>query len=153
MGTVMATSRQRQKGRKESGRFAGIPVICLDQANYISLSMAAKALLTEFCRQYNGFNNGDLSAPYSLMSKRGFRSKGTLSRAIRELKDNDWILVSRQGGKNQCSLFALTFHAIDDCKGKLDIKSTTIPPGTWKKLNLVPHIESNVPRMCTNSMN
>ena len=143
-------NRLKAKGRRESGRFAGIPIACMEQSNYISLSMAAKVLLTEFCRQYNGFNNGDLCAAYSLMSKRGFRSKGTLSRALRELKDNDWILTSRQGGKNQCSLYALTFQAIDDCKGKLDIKSTNTAPGTWKKLNSLPLMSTNVPRISTN---
>jgi len=149
----MGRNRKKEKGRRESGRFAGIPVVCLEQNNYISLSMAAKALLTEFCRQYNGFNNGDLCAPYSLMAKRGFRSKGTLSRALKELKGNDWVLVSRQGGKNQCSLYALTFYAIDECKGKLDIRPTNVAPGTWKKLKSLPPINTNVPQVSTNSIN
>jgi len=128
----MARNRLRTKGRSESGRFAGIPLACMDHENYISLSMPGKVLLMEFCRQYNGYNNGDLTASFSLMNKRGFRSKGTLNRAIKELKKQDWILVSRIGGRHQCNLYALTFHAVNDCKGKLDIQPTITAPGTWK---------------------
>jgi hypothetical protein len=74
--------------------------------------------------------NGDLCAAYdSVLHKRGFRSKGTVSRALDELRQFGWILTSRQGGRNQCSLYALIFQAIDDCKGKIDIAPTTTAPG------------------------
>jgi hypothetical protein len=146
-------NRLKQKGRKEYGRFAGIPIACMDHENFISLSMPARVLLLELCRQYNGFNNGDLCASFSVMNKRGFRSKGTLNRALKELRQKDWILLSRMGWRNKCALYALTFHAIDDCKGKLDIKPTTTAPGTWKKLNPLPPMSTNVPLMCTSSMN
>ena len=146
-------SRLKQKARRESGRFAGIPIACMDHEKFISLSMPARALLLELCRQYNGFNNGDLCASFSIMKNRGFRSKGTLNRALKELRQKDWILLSRMGWRNKCALYALTFHAIDDCKGKLDIKPTTTAPGTWKKLNPLPPMSTNVPPMCTSSMN
>ncbi|MBI4006149.1 MAG: helix-turn-helix domain-containing protein [Gammaproteobacteria bacterium] len=146
-------SRLKLKGRRESGRFAGIPVACMDHENFISLSMPAKVLLMELCRQYNGYNNGDLCASFSVMHKRGYRSKGTLNRALKELREKDWVQLSRFGWRNKCSLYALTFHAIDDCKGKLDIQPTTTAPGTWKKLDSAPPMCTNVPRMCTSDMN
>ena len=133
-------NRLKAKGRREKGPFAGIPKACMKHLNYIELSMPAKVLLWEFCYQYNGFNNGDLCAAYSIMQKRGWRSKGTLDRAIKELKAKEWIIVSRMGGRNMCSLYALTFQAIDECKGKLDILSTRVASGSWKKLILVPPI-------------
>jgi hypothetical protein len=125
----------------------------MEHENYISLSTHAKVLLLELCKQYNGFNNGDLCASFSVMRKRGFKSKGTLDNAIKELKGKNWILTSRQGGRHRCSLYALTFQAIDDCKGKLDIQPTTTAPGTWKKLDSLPPMSTNVPRMCTSGMN
>ena len=136
----MAINRIKAKGRRETKQFVGIPKVCMQHLNYIELSMPAKVLLWEFCYQYNGFNNGDLCAAFSVLKKRGWRSKGTLGRAIKELKERQWIIVSRQGGKNQCSLYALTFQAIDECKGKLDITSTITASGKWKKLILVPPI-------------
>ncbi len=133
-------NRLKVKGRREKGTFAGIPKACMQHLNYIELSMPAKVLLWEFCYQYNGFNNGDLCAAFSVLKERGWRSKGTLARAIDELKKRQWVVVSRQGGKNQCSLYALTFQAIDECKGKLDILSTRVASGGWKKLDPVPPI-------------
>jgi len=74
------------------------------------------------------------------MQKRGWHSKGTLDRALKELKAKGWIIVSRMGGRNMCSLYALTFQAIDECKGKLDIYPSNVASGDWKKLDLVPPI-------------
>ena len=46
------------------------------------------------------------------MSKRGWKSKDTLSKALAELRDKDWIEVTRQGGRHSPSLYAVTFYAI-----------------------------------------
>ena len=106
--------RTKITGRREKHTFVGIPKVCMNHQNYIALSMPAKVLLHEFCYQYNGYNNGDLCAAFSILSERGWKSKGTVNRAITELKVREWIVVSRQGGRNQCSLYALTFQAIDE---------------------------------------
>jgi len=74
----------------------------------------------------------DHATAFSVLKERGWRSKGTLARAIDELKGRQWIIVSRQGGRNQCSLYALTFQAIDECKGKLDIYPSNVASGDWK---------------------
>jgi len=128
----MAGNRYKSKGRRKYKPFKSMPTDCMKHTNYYSMSTSAKVLLWEFCFQYNGYNNGDLCASYSVMQKRGWKSKGTLNRALNELKNMGWIIVSRQGGRNMCSLYALTFQAIDDCKDKLFIKPTTLPPGNWK---------------------
>jgi len=142
-------NRTKVTGRREKHAFVGIPKVCMKHQNYSDLSMPAKVLLHEFCYQYNGFNNGDLCAAFSVLNKRGWKSKGTVNRAIKELIAHGWIIVSRQGGRNQCSLYALSFQAIDECKGKLDIKPTTTSLGYWKKLDPLPRIGTNVPPMCT----
>ena len=41
-------------------------------------------------------------------------------------------------GRHKATLYALTFYAIDDCKGKLDVKATGSPRGTWKKNEPLP---------------
>jgi len=69
-----------------------------------------------------------------MMKKRGWRSPTTLSRAKKELLERGWILVTRYGGQNLCTLYAVTFQAIDDCKGKLDCGATTCATGTWKEV-------------------
>jgi len=121
------------KGRRNYKPFKSVPTECLKSDKYIQLSAYAKVLLLEFCYQYNGYNNGNLCAAYdSVLKKRGFRSKGTVARALKELRQAGWIDVSRQGGINRCSLYALTFQAVDECEGKLDINPTVTPSHQWK---------------------
>lgn len=133
----MGTKTQaRNKGRAATGRFAGIPIVCMDHPNYTALGNSAIRLLLEFARQYNGRNNGDLCCAWALMRERGWRSKATVDRACRELVSRGWIERTRQGGRNQPNLYALTFYAIDECKGKLDVKPTATPSGLWRTAGL-----------------
>lgn len=124
---------RRAKGRRPAGRFAGIPHAIMDHPCFLTLSASGVRLLLEFARQYNGFNNGDLTAAWSLMRERGWKSRDTLGRVTRELEDHGLTIRSRQGGRNKCNLYALTWVAIDDCKGKLDVPSTRLPPGDWQR--------------------
>jgi len=104
----------------------------LRSAAYAKLSPHAVKLLNDLLAQYNGKNNGDLCCAWSMMEKRHWKSKDTLYKAIKELKSADWLEVSRQGGRHKPTLYALTFFAVDECNGKLDIPSTKQPKSTWK---------------------
>jgi hypothetical protein len=128
----MALSRQKIKGRAESGQFLAIPTQIPLSDQYTKLTAWSVKLLIDLYAQYNGRNNGDLCAAWSLMQKRGWRSKGTLYRAVMELTDAGFILKTRMGGRHKTTLYAVTFKGIDECGGKLEIKPTAIPPNTWK---------------------
>jgi hypothetical protein len=85
----------------------------------------------ELVYQYNGFNNGDLCASITLMAKRGFKSSATLRKVICELVAAGMIVLTRQGGKNLASLYAIAWQPIDDCpKKRLEINSTKVP---WRQ--------------------
>jgi hypothetical protein len=129
----VSRSRLSAKGRRENGKYAGIPHAVMEHQCYTTLSSKGIRLLLELARQYNGHNNGDLSAAWFLMQQRGWRSRDTVDKAEKELEDHDLIMRTRQGGKNACTLYALTWVAIDECKGKLDVRSTNIPPGDWQR--------------------
>ena len=133
----MARDRRRVKGRSESGTFAAIPHVVLDSPEYLGLSFSARALLVELTRRYNGSNNGDLSAPYSQLKERGFGSKGTISKALKELVAADIIRIARPWQftrKNgHCTLYALTWRAIDECGGKHDLAPTVVAPRSFKR--------------------
>lgn len=128
----MAQTREKSKGRRSGGRFAGIPHAVMNHPDYVRLSANAVRLLLEMARQYNGHNNGDLSAAWALIRNRGFRSETTLTRALHELLDHRFLLRTREGrfinpGK-QCALYAITWLAIDECPGKqLEVQSTATP--------------------------
>ena len=127
---------RRAKGRKESGPFLPVPSDVLNSPNFLTLSLKAKALILDMGATYNGFNNGDLAAAYSMMQPRGWRSKDTLAKAISELLSSGMIEKTRQGGLHGPSLYAVTWKPIDACKGKLDVTATNVASGKWRFQNV-----------------
>ena len=89
--------------------------------NYRMLSVHAVKLLCDLGSQFKGGNNGDLCATWSLMQVRGWKLRDTLGEALAELLHYGKIEQTRQGVLHRCSLYALTWHVIDECKGKLDV--------------------------------
>ena len=121
----MARAKHKQKAS-----FAGIPRLVMECPDYINLNGSAVKLLIEMACQFKGGNNGDLCPAWTLMKVRGFCSKTTLSKAIKELLKAEMILLTRQGHfiKNKASLYALTWESIDECLSKhLDESPTRIP--------------------------
>ncbi len=125
-------SRDKHQGRKESGTFLLVPSYVLFSPNFCALSLKAKALILDIGARFNGYNNGDLAAPWSWMKERGWRSKDTLHRALTELLQAGMIEQTRQGGLFGPSLYAFTWRAIDESKGKADIVPTRVASGKWK---------------------
>lgn len=126
--------RAKLKGRQESGTFLALPHHVLDSPNYIRLSGSAVKLLVDLGRQYNGRNNGDLTAALTVLRRRGWRSSETLNYAIRELRHYGFIELTRQGGLcNRPSLYALSWKAIDDCGDKLDVTPTNVASNKWRE--------------------
>lgn len=124
----MAQNRAKAKGRGHSRPFLQLWHALLDDTAYIALTDPAKALLLDIARQYNGSNNGDLSATLTTLKPRGWTSNSKLRRALTALLNSELIILTRQGGRHKCSLYGLSWESIDDCKGKLDINSTKTPP-------------------------
>ncbi len=121
----------RQKGRNGKSIFFGLPHTLINTRKYRSLSYHAVKLLVDLGSQYRGFNNGDLCAAWSTMKPMGWKSRSSLYKAKKELLDVGFILVTRQGGRNRATLYAITWKEVNDCKGKLDIQPTKSPPGGW----------------------
>jgi len=114
-------SRQRFKGRRESGNFVQLPHCVIDAENWTRCGGSATRLLLELARQYNGHNNGDLCAAMSVLKPRGWRSADVLRHALVELRHYGFIELTRQGGMHRASLYALAWKPIDPCGGKLDV--------------------------------
>ena len=116
---------------KQKASFAGIPRLVMECPDYTNLSSNAIRLLVELAYSYKGGNNGDLCPAWTLMKERGFRSKATLTRVIKELVAAEMIMLTRQGQfiRNKAGLYALTWASIDECAGKqLDESPTRTPP-------------------------
>ena len=97
-----------------------------------NLSPYATKLLLDLASQWQLGRNGDASAAFEkVMRARGWRSKATLYKSLKELRDSGLIVLTRQGSLHECSLYGLGWLAIDECGGKLDMKATTRPINDW----------------------
>lgn len=131
----MALSNGRHSSKPKFHSFAGIPRYVMDHPDYQNRSGNAVKLLNEFAYQYRGDrpgNNGDLTAAWSIMKKRGWRSRTTLSKALNELLEWKLVVCTRQGvftnPGGRCALYALAWLPIHECAGKgLEIKPTRGP--------------------------
>ena len=132
-----STKRLRQKGRQTTGTFIMFPTEMLLHENFRTLSPRATKYVVDLASNYNGRNNGDLSATFSQMKSRGWNSSDQLFKAKRELVDRGIIKISRQGGLNKCNLYALNWFQIDECDGKLDISPTQTAPKDWKNISIL----------------
>jgi len=131
-------SHVKRNRKAPNGQFAAIPHAVLKTRKYASLDGWGVKLLLDLMVQYNGKNNGDLSMPWSVLKERGWRSKGTMARAERSLREVGFIIKTRFGGKHHCNLYAITWQPINECisqetgQPKHDCKPTLQQIGGWK---------------------
>jgi hypothetical protein len=133
----MAMDRRKAKGRRESGIFVPLPCSVLNHPNFTRLSAKAVKLLIDMVSQLRfrsggTRNNGDLTATWSILKERGWKSRDSLHLSLQELLYYGFIKLTRQGGRHLPSLYAVTWWAIDECGGKLDIPETRAPSNEWK---------------------
>lgn len=127
----MARKRKTGKNPVNTGRFTGIPHAVMNHQAWLELTGNAIRLLMELAKQYNGYNNGDLTASWSIMKNRGFNSQSTLNAALACLIQLGLVIRTREGffyPNKRCALYAITWQRIDECKGKyLEVEPTKAP--------------------------
>ncbi len=123
----------KKKKDKLGYPFLAFPRHILSSPQYACLRPPAVKLLLDLFGQYNGTNNGDFCIAWQVMQKRGWRSRDTLNRAEKELLKAGFIQKTRQGGRNRCNLYAVTWLRINECDGKLDVSETRVASNEWKK--------------------
>jgi hypothetical protein len=127
----MAAAKKRKKGR-----FVGIPYHVVNTPQFSSLSAKANKLLIDLLVQYTGSNNGALSACFTLMKPRGWKSSSTVYKAKKELLDKGFIVVTKTGMKvrGHPTLLAITWNAIDECPKVIfdeHVKPSVVPLSYW----------------------
>lgn len=125
----MGLSRERTKGRSGTQRYVGILHRVWRHPRFVALTPVALKLLIDMLGQYNGLNNGDLHAAWSVLSRdRGWNSKDTLHRALKELMQSKVLFRTRQGkpigGTRIPSLYAVTWLDLDP-SDKYDPRTTS----------------------------
>jgi len=125
--------RVKHVGRSSTRPFLQLPKDVLSSDAYLSLGGWEVKLLVDVASQFNGKNNGDLTAAFSVLRERGWRSKGTLNKALKHLQEVGLLQETRSGGRHRCTLYAVTWRGIDECNGKLEVKPTTAPSNKFSE--------------------
>lgn len=126
------------QSRRSAGHFLPIPFSVLNHPNYMLLTPLAVKMLIDLASQLKfkdggTTNNGNLCRAFTVMKERGWRSEASIQRAIEELLYYGFITPTKQGGLwIGPSLYAVTWYAIDECGGKLEVASTDTPSEDWK---------------------
>lgn len=121
------------RAQRTKERFFGIPLWIVRHPAWYQLTGDEVRLLVYLHSHYNGKNNGDFSCVWNDMKSKGWKSPTTLHKAKQGLLAKGWIEETRKGYTKCCSLYAVTWEAIDDCSGKLDIRPTNRPSMLFKK--------------------
>ena len=104
----------KYKNSKYGESFTGIVHSVFESPAFAALSPHACKLLLELAGQYRGNNNGNFTVAWSVVSKRGWRSRSTLWRCKAELINAGFVYVTRKGHMpSTCELLALTWFALD----------------------------------------
>lgn len=120
----LAVGRDK-RDKADSGRMAGgfvaLPWVVLDSPAWQRLSHPARSLLLELARQLGPDSNGRLLASSAYLSKRGWRSKDVIARALRELLGAGFVHQTVQGHRpNKASWFAVTWQRLSSDKRGFD---------------------------------
>lgn len=103
---------------KAGGGFTRALHAITDHPDYIALSKQTRAFLWDLARQYNGHNNGNLSAAVGIMGKHGW-TKWELMRARTEALEHGWIEATRYPtAKREPVLYRLSWLPTDKWEGR-----------------------------------
>lgn len=138
------------KQARGSGAFLPFRLDVLRSSALALLSPYASKLLLDIASQWSLGRNGDASVAFEkVLRERGWRSKATLHKALKELVASGLIVQTRQGSLHKCSLYALGWLAIDECGGKLDVQPTVGPLDYWRNVAPVQNKSSGSSRVPT----
>ncbi|RQZ27485.1 hypothetical protein DIE16_31425 [Burkholderia sp. Bp9090] len=132
--------------RRDGSTFAALPMVVLESQGYINLSVYARALLLEFCREFNGRNNGRLCCIWDQLKLRGWNSPNTVTKAKAELIDNGLIWESRKGAfPNRTAWYALTWRDLDVTED-LDASAAAFPRRAYLTVEPITRTKKTVGR-------
>jgi hypothetical protein len=115
------------------GGFLLLPAALLNCTKFRALSPSGVKLLIDMGSQYNGKNNGDLSAAWKIMQPKGWNSEATLHKAKKELLAAGFISETRKGRRpNLCSLYGITWQPLNP-HPKLEVQPFAFPVGEWAR--------------------
>jgi hypothetical protein len=131
MKAIPERKRVKMTGKGAAMPHLGIPHWIVRHDEFAAIPGSPLKLAIDLADQYNGFNNGNLSIA---QIRPRWRSRSKAKRAMDWLVENGWIVKTKQGGLGiGPDLFAVTWWAVDECKGKHDYPVESKPSHLWMK--------------------
>lgn len=132
--------RDKRRGIAVAGTWVPLGLTFLRSRACAELSPHAAKLLLDLLAMLgpNATKNGDLSLSPKLMRIRGWSGRETLGSAATELLEHGLLVQTRQGGRKDCSLFAVTLYPLDCDMKKLDVGPGAYSARDWEKAGLNP---------------
>lgn len=121
--------RDKKRGIAVRGAWQPVPLTFLRSRACAQLSPHAAKLLLDLLGMLgtNASRNGDLSLAPAVMRVRGWSGRTSLEAATKELVEADLLIQTRQGGRKDCSLWAVTLYPLDCDPRKIDVR-----PGCYR---------------------
>lgn len=95
----------RKRGKAIKGRFIALRYEMMDSPAWKELKPSQVCVYLQIARQYNGYNAGQLKAPYSQMGL----ASATVRKAIKKLKEVGLIDIIEEGGLyKHCTVYGLS---------------------------------------------
>jgi len=115
---------RKKHGVAVSGSWLPVGLNFLKSRACAELSPHAAKLLIDLMSTLgpNATGNGDLSIAPKSLRVRGWTSRATLAAATKELMDAGLLVLTRQGSRTSCSLFAVAIYPLNCDIEKLDIR-------------------------------
>jgi hypothetical protein len=89
--------KRRNRNKRRDAPHVRLYHVLLDSPAYLSLSCAARAVLIEIWRAFNGTNNGRIGLSVRRASERCKIARGTAARAFVELQESGFIECMTKG--------------------------------------------------------
>ncbi|WP_179197320.1 hypothetical protein PWP89_16250 [Stenotrophomonas rhizophila] len=134
---IPESNRHKHTGRRSSDTFVRLPHPMIKSPAFYALGGGALKMLMFLAAQYNGRNNGDLSATKAMVAEAGVCATSKLGGLLAQLEGAGFIVQTRHGNRKLCNLYALTWYGIDTCPGKSLELLPGPPRNDWRKTRAV----------------
>lgn len=132
MKKIHERKRAKQTGKGAAHSFIMLPHFVVRSPEFIRLDASAVKLFMHFAGQFNGHNNGDFAIVENRYADAGFSGREAVQKAKKALLDSKFAVMTRQGHKRKCSLFALTIWPVDACDGKHEWPTERKASHAWR---------------------
>ena len=135
----------KKRGIAVAGTWVPLGLAFLQSRACAALSPHAAKLLLDLLALLgpNATKNGDLCITPKVMQVRGWSGRATLQATVTELEKHGLIVKTKQGGRLDCCLFAVTLYPLDCDLRKLDVGPGSYTSRDWEQAGLNPPTEEH----------